>query len=92
MRLLGKVLKPTLNRLVLLVVDIIHLACPQMNISGVQQRPTNIPTALRNVRAVFADIPALGFHKYLFSQIDKMLVGNLEHSASGYQLKDRHVG
>ncbi len=59
--LVGKVLKPTLNRLVLLVVDIIHLACPQMNISGAQQRLTNISTALRNVRAVFAVIPALDF-------------------------------
>ena len=75
MCLFTQVLEPLLQRRMFSVVDIVHFTRPNVNVTRVQKRPTDVPSAKCRVGTEFKNTSALRLPKKLLRKIDEFLVG-----------------
>ena len=75
MCLITQVLEPMLQRRMFSVVDIVHFTCPNVNVTRVQKRPTDVPSAKRCIWTELESTSALRFTEKLLRKIDEFLVG-----------------
>ena len=57
-----------------LVADIVHSACPDVNVARVKDGSTDIPTSERRIRTVLANAFPLRLPEELFFEVDNLLV------------------
>ena len=75
MCLFTQVFEPLLQRRMFSVVDIVHFTCPNVNVTRVQKRPTDVPSAKCRIGTELVNTSALRLPKTLLRKIDEFLVG-----------------